>query len=297
MKQVWRVRVPAALVLGAALALALGCGGREIQSRWRDRPLTVDGSTVEWEGAVRYLPDYKVSVGAMNDGDDLYLTFSTADTRIAMQVLLRGFTVWLDPQGGNRLGIHFPLGRVGRDGKGRKGDGDAGGNGEEDRDRDRDRGGWDGPGGRLDPDEHPDLGRMVIAYRGPDAEMEILGGGEPQRTPVAKARGIQVSIDSVNEVLVYELRVPLHPGEGGSASLNLAPGGQVGVELRTAEAKFEGIPPPRTGGDWDSGSREPGAGFGGRPAGDRPGGMAPGPGSDQPGPLNAHFKLRLATAP
>lgn len=289
-------RTAAGLVLGAATLLALGCGGEKLASRWRDRPITVDGSSVEWEGAVQYLPDQKVSVGAMNDADNLYLTFSTADRRTAAQVLFRGFTIWLDPAKGDRLGIHFPLGRPGH---GRRGDGDGGGK-DADRDGDEGRRGRGGPGGRLGPDEHPDLGKLVIPYRGPDAEMEILGRGDPRRLPVSHADGIQVSIDSVNGVLVYELRVPLHDSEG-KPGLDVGPGGTIGVQLKTPEATFEGVRPPRMGGDWDSGSGEPDGGFSGRPSGGRPGGMgqgmAPPPAGDAPGPLNASFKLYLATAP
>jgi len=291
MRPSWCPRVPVWLVLAASSFLALACGGETIPSRWRDRPITVDGSSVEWEGAVRYIPKQRVSVGAMNDVDALYLTFSTADTRTAMQVLFRGFTVWLNPKSGDRLGVHFPLGREDKRGDGDEDSGGAGsGEGSEGRHR---------PGGAFDSESGPDLARVVMAYRGPDTEMEILGKDEPRRMPIGNGDGIQVSIDSVNGVLVYELRVPLGTGGDDGMVLNAAPGTAVGVHLEAAGVPFEGRSPQGRsfGGDTDGDD----GGFSGRPTGGgRPGGMGPGMGPGPPGvveTLDTTFKLHLATAP
>ena len=57
-KKVWALR--AAVSMGALLlapALMAGCKKLELESRWRDRLVLIDGQNSEWEGAMTYVKD------------------------------------------------------------------------------------------------------------------------------------------------------------------------------------------------------------------------------------------------
>lgn len=246
-----------------ALFLSAGCGGKELQSQWKDREIVIDGQTPEWYGAVTYLKDDKVSVGLMNDDEFLYVSFTAGDRETQIQVLVRGATLWFDPDGGNdrAFGVRFPLGIL--------------------------EGGM-----RMDRENRPELHELIAAYRGPDVEMEILHGeDDPLRMKVVDVARIDVAVDDVQGILVYELKVPLrdHPhGIGAEA------GSTIGVRFETQEIDFEelrermmaqgrGRPPGGGGrGGGGGGMGGPGGGMGGQ----RP---------DIPEPIDVSVRVILAS--
>ncbi|MBT4485259.1 MAG: hypothetical protein HOC71_16455, partial [Candidatus Latescibacteria bacterium] len=92
----------------------VGCGMHEIESKWRDREVAIDGidEGPEWENARYYFGDKKITIGLLNDESNLYIRLSSRDRNMQKQLLALGLTTWFDVKGGKKktLGIHFPIG-------------------------------------------------------------------------------------------------------------------------------------------------------------------------------------------
>ena len=102
-----RHRVP----LLSLLLLLVACGNTiQLNSRWRDRELIVDGANQDW-GQRRYiLEEIPISLGVVNDEGHLYLMMVTTDRMLQMQIAMRGLELWLDPKGGSKhvFGLRLP---------------------------------------------------------------------------------------------------------------------------------------------------------------------------------------------
>lgn len=264
-------------LLTAVLCLSTfaGCGGKKLESRWLDRDIAVDGAGSEWRGCEAYYDeDSAVRIGFFNDSEHLYVFVSTMDARTQAKALMNGFTVYIDPEGGEKetFGIRFPVKRMEMD------------QAAQERMRDRTARMEGGPG-NMDPD-------MIRAMleRSRD-ELEIIGPGKGSnlRMSVEEARehGIEVMINMTNRVLEYELKMPLSNAVSPLYDLGIDPGTEIGVGFETGAFAMRRSSGPPGG--------EMGGGF---PGGDRPGGRS-GMGSGMgrpPGmePLEIWAKLRLA---
>jgi hypothetical protein len=104
--------IMSSIVLVPALLLSLGCGGEEIESRWRDREITIDGDASDWRGTEQYADDDKgVRFAVFNDGESLYMCLTTWNAKTQQQILTRGMTFWFDAEGGDKktYGIDYPI--------------------------------------------------------------------------------------------------------------------------------------------------------------------------------------------
>jgi hypothetical protein len=268
-----KLRSTPSVVTLTALLLApggLACDDQiELTSRWRSGEVTIDGMRTEWEGSTTYLEDEKASVGVQNDGCCLYVTLSSADQRTQFQVLGRGFTIWFDPEGGKSksLGIRFPLSAGER------------------------------PVGQ--PGQRPDLNRLVDRHRGPEARMELLTLDGAREVSVGEMEGIEVALNAVSGVLVYEARIPIRGGDAIPFAIGADPGQVIGVKLETPPVDSEGV---RKGMGSGFGRRGE-AGVGGRGGGRMGGGMGrsggAGVGSQRPAmpePVDIWIRVELAAA-
>jgi hypothetical protein len=95
-----------------AVVLLCGCGGVQFDSVWSDEAVKIDGIPLEWKGSTTWVQSPNVAVGVKNDKDYLYLCVSSPVREIAAQIAMRGFVVWLDPEGkkGKSFGIRCPVG-------------------------------------------------------------------------------------------------------------------------------------------------------------------------------------------
>ncbi len=272
------------IVLLSAVLLQ-GCGGMKLESRWRDREISIDGMIGspgevdrEWAGARTALEDENVSVGLVNDEEYLYMSLVLGDASFGRQVVGMGFTLWFDPDGGNNreFGIRFPLG-VGQSGFPLAGSGmpsfarpDVGSD-------------------REDGDFEAHLQETLEAM----TQLEILGPGERDRRKlhVHDAGGIDVEMGTSNGALVYELRVPLAGMVDHPYAIGAKPGSVIGVGLETPKIDVSAMRDEMKG---------RGRGGGGRPGGGMRGGGRPGGGMremrpEMPEPLNVWGKIRLAS--
>ncbi len=257
-----------ALVFLAALAGAMGCGGEQLQSRWRDRAVVVDGSSADWDGAMIPFEEENLGVGVMNDDEFLYLCLVATDRADQMQILTGGLTLWVDPAGGKdkAFGIRYPVG--GRPEGAEPGARGGRGAGREPGER-GERGLGRETGERGDP---PDLDSLLVRFSPPE-RLEIRNGEDElmESYPLDATPGLEARIGSENGALVCELKIPLEATADRPFAV-AATKGRVGLGLETVEIERPKMQRP----DGMMGGG-PGGGMGGGPPGGGGGGMGGGP--------------------
>jgi hypothetical protein len=283
-----RVSSSIALTITVFLAVIVssGCGTKalEMESKWCDREILIDGKNREWDGGITYIDDPNVAIGQFNDDTYLYLQLSSWDKEIVSHVIRSGITVWFDPEGGKKksIGIHYPIRFEPKDGPS------------------------DAEFEKPTMDERPD---MLSTRYSQMQVIEILPGEDKEgiRLPVAEAEtaGVSVAIGFDKRTLVYELRIPLvrdgdHPFAIGLDPSELSKGEQsktIGVGIETAEldmSEFKekmGEPP---GGEEGMSGGMPGGPGGGPPGGGaRPAGA---PGAKRE-PFSIWLMLSLSAEP
>ena len=256
----------------SCVALTSGCGEEEIESKWRDREITINGIADEWQGTRTYIEDPNIAVGVMNDENHLYLSLSTPVRSVAAQIVTLGFTVWLDPDGGKdkTFGIRCPIGF-----EDFKMMGEAAG----------------------EPD------RLKELFGQAAERLEILGpaGGGSVMMVNDGSSGIEVGVSHRDGTFGYELKIPLTTDSGAAYALGSGMSQLVGIGFETPQVDMEAIR-EAMGGDMPRGGGWPGGGLeGGPPGGDMGGGM-PGGGmrggrmrGGRPEPIEIWAKVTLAT--
>lgn len=107
---------PPASALAASLLLA-GLAGSTAQAAkldlgaaWAASPVAVDGSLDDWKGRLLTTVDAPLAVGAVNDGEFLYVALSSSDETVARRAYFRGLVVRIKPKKGTAIGIQYPTG-------------------------------------------------------------------------------------------------------------------------------------------------------------------------------------------
>jgi hypothetical protein len=212
--------------------LTLSCGGLMIDSRWRDRDIVIDGDDTDWQDLKLYVENWPVDIGIANDADFLYLTLSTADRSFQRQAIMRGFEVWIDPNGrqGKILGVRYPLGMMGKGGQefetadGFNPYGSSRSRAEQDRLR------------RAGPAQLQEAFERMLASQQP----MLLGRSDREirsLTMVGK-NDVRVNVTLADGRLVYEARFPLH-GEYPIPPLPSKPGKSIGIGFKTRDLRFD----------------------------------------------------------
>lgn len=256
-----------ATVLVGLFALgSVGLPAAELRfsSTWRDRDVRVDGVDEEWRDIVVPVKGEHFSVGFLNDGEALYFCLLSRDSTTIRQVSLRGLVVWLDANRDKKrtFGILFPV-TEGAQGPRRS---------------------TPPPGPPATPqgEDPPPEGEIAPGQRA----IRILGARDRDARDVENgASGIVARYTAREDLLVYELRVPLRKGETWPFAPGVEPGGTLRLELQTPD--WRGPMPMRPG--W------PRVGIGvGRPGG---GVFYPGADASLLRPLKVTAELSLARQP
>ena len=97
------------MVALAPLGVALACAHpSERTSEWLAQPIVVDGSYAEWSGRLERIDSGRsAAVGIANDRTNLYLALVTRDLDVQTLIERVGFTLWIDPQGGEEKRLGF----------------------------------------------------------------------------------------------------------------------------------------------------------------------------------------------
>lgn len=214
---------------GLLASIALwGCSSTvELASAWKTGEINVDGNDNDWSNATTYVKSAAVSIGAKNDNEYLYLCL-IATPQMQRQIFMQGLTVWFDAEGSQNkaFGIHFPLGMRGRG-----------------RPISRD--------GNRDPEDM--RAQMEQARR----ELEILGPGkdERQRVLLLQLQDLTLRFGSSQDLLVYELKVPLRRSAKHPYAIGVESGQFVGVGFEVGDTRGERLAGGPPAGSPESGGR------------------------------------------
>lgn len=216
----------------------MSCSGpMKLQSDWTDEPVLVDGRQEEWATGLHFVESEKILFGVRNDRDYLYVCIVPQERMTGIQMMMQGFTVWLDSTGGKSkiLGIKFPLGTDGM---------------------------LPVPMGGPMTRKQQDGGDFDRQMQERLREYEVLGPApyDRRRFSVGEDSTLSVNLKMSDRGPVYELKVPLRSGKGRMYGIGTRPGRWVGIGLEVTEMKREA---PREGGQPMGGGRPTGGGMGG----------------------------------
>lgn len=233
------------------VSLFAGCSGSYLASNWQSEQIAIDGDVGDWSAIPAYTEREDVRLSVSNDGEYFYLLLATQKREIARQIVLRGLTLWFDPNGGGKktLGLNYPLGVQGSDMRYRDGE--------------------------TNPPERTEV-REEISQRSLE-EFEFLGPQERDRVRVPKreGKGVEVELSDEHNLFVYEVKIPLVFSLQHPYAIETSAGSTIGL---TVEVGGSGMFARGTrGGDMPGGGGFPGGGrgrMGGGGAMRRPGGAA-----------------------
>ena len=199
--------------------------------------IMIDGKTEDWLSALSILEDGSVSVGFLNDQENLYVCLIAESGPLQDQIMMQGLTVWFDPQGGTAkaFGIKYPLG--------------------------------------MPPQEERERASFEDFSEKTLSELEIIKSKKeaPQKMEIAEAKGIEVKAVPTSERIVYELKIPLLQTDQHPFAVGVQPGKTIGVGFETGKLNLDKAPgrhpggmPPMGGGFGPGGAGGRG-GFGMRP--------------------------------
>jgi len=267
------------LVICIAINIITGCAKPiELNSKWRDFEITIDGIDNEWSSATIYAEKAKVSLTLLNDNNYMYIRLYSRDRGVQMQMVGMGFTIWFDPDGGKNktFGIHFPLGI-----------------------KDMDM-----PMMAKSREENPEEPEKMIKES--LNEMEMLGPGKDEIYRMslieAETQGINAMLGFSKGNLVYELKVPFVQDEEHLYAIGINTAGidtstMIGIGFETPELDREEMRKKMEG--ENAGGMPPGGGTGMPPGtGGMPGGMPggrPSPGAgEMPERLNLWISVKFS---
>lgn len=87
------------------ILLTGGCSSLDMKSTWLDRDLPLNSNTKDWPGGVNTLYGEKISLGASNNRDYLFLALVIHDSgggvysNYSHAIAATGLTTWIDPKG------------------------------------------------------------------------------------------------------------------------------------------------------------------------------------------------------
>lgn len=196
-----------ALIASVACVIAACSSSLQLNSQSLDREITIDGDTNDWHNVLRPTEkDQRVSLGAINDDEYLYLVVTTRNRDHIRSMVRTGLTTHFEAgeRGQNRFGIRYPLGlATGEDGESQtnvKGD--------------------------------PDV--LRARWKRQLSELEILRpGGSTQRLPVEGLGGIRTAATLSSGLLICEFQIPLQQSSEHQYAIGTAPGETIDVTIET----------------------------------------------------------------
>ena len=213
-------RAIALVLLFAGCCAVSGCStSAQLTSAWRENEIQVDGQPSDWGSHITPIKDSPIALGTLNDGDYLYLCIVSSDLQFRREMMGLGLTVWFEPDGGDRIGIHYPTGFRQM---GRIPTRDFGGNG------DRDEG---------------------VASSLAFSDLEILGPEKDDKTVYSPLEipGVRVKIGQWRGSVVYEIRMPLKKSKSDPIAINAADGSDVDIEIQGGTVDASMRRPPTEG--------------------------------------------------
>lgn len=241
------------LIMVILLALAVLAMGKtlSIESQRLETEVVIDGSDQEWEGKRIYNEKDNVISGFQYDDNNLYVLFISKDTDLERQMLMSGFTIWLNTKGKTKKesGLMVPgLGRPER---------------QENADVSEERSQRDRDGG---------IDEMMLEKIEQAPTILFITDKDDEKTPYSlnEIKGFEFARSSSDRGIVYEFKIPLDKTEeqlfGFIIGEKLAFGLECDAPSKDAQSRPEG------GMSGNRGGGGGGRGSGGGSGGGRPGG-------------------------
>lgn len=198
-------------LLSLAVLVIVGCGStQQLPSSWDNNSISIDGVASEWGSGLANLKDTKVFLGVRNDDDYVYLCLKSQDPQFRRQIMGLGLTVWFEGQGGNRLGVLYPIGMLKQEGR-----------------------------AAFEPGDSQDEGDREHIIQRALQDFEILGPGKGDRNlfSVVQSPGVKLKVGGERGPTVYELKVPLKKSTEHPYAIGADAGSVIRIEIATG--KFE----------------------------------------------------------
>ncbi len=256
---IWIFSKVSILLLLIGLSLTVGCSNntRGMESYWTPESIEVDGQLDDWADKPKtYFKDEEVSVGLLNNAENLYILFSFRNDMWARLIRMNGVTIWFDKKGEKNkdFGIRYKGGpdlAEMREGRGV-------------------------PMENLPQEQRERFKEM----QGQESQMTIIDKGKHTITTPRGSYGVAVSSSISHGVYTYEFSIPTKEREEKYYSINTGPGQtiSVGFEWGLSKGELQGMR-EEMGGERERGD------MGGGPMGGGPmgGGMSPPSGERMPG--------------
>jgi len=240
------------------------CKSQELSSTYISSERIVDGYVTDWnDSEMTFLEKQDVMVGVANDNEYLYIGFYTTSHERAMQLMMSGFTVWLDAKGKKKtFGIHYPVRNI---------------KGMEMQKPERDA-------NKQSRDEKSSTDNAIMEKV--DKNLVIIDGKDEKEYKIEYLQDIQVAYTFNREMFMYELKIPLIE-ENHKYSIEPTDKNVIYVGLETEEVKKPQRP---SGGQGQGGP--PSGGMGERPQGGT-GGRGGGQMGDQMQEMASKFEVWL----
>ncbi|MEZ5358119.1 MAG: hypothetical protein R3F48_04750 [Candidatus Zixiibacteriota bacterium] len=253
------------------LAAVQGCKSKEMESRWTDKPMKIDGKINDWSGIpILTAEDSDVGLGLCNDSQNIYIVMKFRNPVWLQSIRRAGINIWIDKKAKkekdfgfvyNGIPTSIDLSKLRPD---RRNSGDQ--NNFPQMGGDNNRMG-DRPGGMRD-EKAVEL--RLIDVNSIFQEAIIATDG---------SEGPEIACDTSMSFIVYEMKVPLPESMSRFYGIGTAMGEKLslGFIWNNMEEMRKEMSGSRPGGG-DFGGGGPGGGMGGPPGG----GMGGGPGGGGP---------------
>lgn len=88
-----------------------GCKVLKLKNPETQTDMLIDGDDAEWEGNKTYFSDNDIVLGMQHDEDYQYLLLISRDKQLERQMLVNGFTIWLNNEGKRKktLGLKYQV--------------------------------------------------------------------------------------------------------------------------------------------------------------------------------------------
>lgn len=195
------------LVFGGLVLFVLleaACSGpAKISQQTLSEPPSIDGSLNDWGGALTYVNDRPISVGAFPTDSLLYVAVSIQDRKLIQSVAANGLIVWVDPTNEQKrsYGIQYPLG-LRRQGVGQTGTGE---------------------------EEPPSTQQTSLLSQVSLSELEVVRGDSARRRiPARFSSGLRADAELGAGSLIYEVAIPIRDEDGSVGGQNRRHGMRTG---------------------------------------------------------------------
>lgn len=200
------------------LSTIIGCSNNimEMESYWTPESIEIDGQLDDWiDKPMTYFEGEEVSVGILNNAENLYVLFSFRNDMWARLIRMGGVTLWFDKEGekSKKFGIRYKGGPDLAEMQGHRG---------------------------VQIENLPREQRERFKeMQGKESQLTIIDKGKHTITTPRGSQGVAVSSSFSRGVYTYEFSVPIKEKEEEYYSINTGPGKTISVGFEWGPSKDE----------------------------------------------------------